>query len=40
MSAPLALGLLPRLTGGRHGGHHHPLEGGYPLRRLPYLKMI
>ena len=39
MSAPLALGLLPRLAGGDMAVTITPY-GGYPLRRLPYLKMI
>jgi 2,3-diketo-5-methylthiopentyl-1-phosphate enolase len=39
MSAPLALGLLPRLAGGDLAITITPY-GGYPLRRLQYLKMI
>jgi 2,3-diketo-5-methylthiopentyl-1-phosphate enolase len=39
MSSPLALGLLPRLAGGDVAVTITPY-GGYPLRRLPYLKMI
>ena len=39
MSAPLALGLLPRLAGGDMAITITPY-GGYPLRRLQYLKMI
>lgn len=37
MSAPLALGLLPRLAGGDMMLTITPY-GGYPLRRLPYLR--
>ncbi len=39
MSAPIALGLLPRLAGGDLAITITPY-GGYPLRRLQYLKMI
>jgi 2,3-diketo-5-methylthiopentyl-1-phosphate enolase len=39
MAAPLALGLLPRLAGGDLAVTITPY-GGYPLRRLPYLKTI
>lgn len=39
MSAPLALGLLPRLAGADMAVTITPY-GGYPLRRLQYLKMI
>jgi 2,3-diketo-5-methylthiopentyl-1-phosphate enolase len=39
MSAPLAIGLLPRLAGGDMAVTITPY-GGYPLRRLPYLKTI
>jgi 2,3-diketo-5-methylthiopentyl-1-phosphate enolase len=39
MSAPLALGLLPRLAGGDLAVTITPY-GGYPLRRLQYLKLI
>jgi 2,3-diketo-5-methylthiopentyl-1-phosphate enolase len=39
MAAPLALGLFPRLAGGDMAVTITPY-GGYPLRRLPYLKMI
>jgi 2,3-diketo-5-methylthiopentyl-1-phosphate enolase len=39
MSAPLAMGLLPRLAGGDLAVTITPY-GGYPLRRLPYLRTI
>ena len=39
MSAPLALGLLPRLAGGDLAVTITPY-GGYPMRRLPYLRTI
>ena len=39
MSAPLAVGLLPRLAGGDLAMTITPY-GGYPLRRLQYLKTI
>ena len=39
MSASLAIGLLPRLAGGDLAVTITPY-GGYPLRRLPYLKTI
>ena len=39
MSAPLAIGLLPRLAGGDLAVTITPY-GGYPLRRLPYLRTI
>ncbi len=39
MSAPLALGLLPRLAGADLALAITPY-GGYPLRRLPYLRTI
>ena len=39
MAAPLALGLLPRLAGGDVAVTITPY-GGYPLRRLPYLRTI
>lgn len=39
MSAPLALGLLPRLGGADMALTITPY-GGYPLRRLPYLKTV
>lgn len=39
MAAPLALGLLPRLAGGDIAVTITPY-GGYPLRRLPYLRTI
>jgi 2,3-diketo-5-methylthiopentyl-1-phosphate enolase len=39
MSAPIALGLLPRLAGGDLAVTITPY-GGYPLRRLQYLKLI
>ena len=38
MSAPLALGMLPRLAGGDMVLTITPY-GGYPLRRLQYLRM-
>ena len=39
MAAPLAIGLLPRLAGGDVSVTITPY-GGYPLRRLPYLRTI
>ena len=39
MAAPLALGLLPRLAGGDVAVTITPY-GGYPQRRLPYLRTI